>query len=63
MDKQRIITNIKICIYKNQREIRAWDLQNMDGCQEMAEEIFQEIEKSLIPYNRELKIDQINGGS
>ncbi len=60
MNKEIIIKNIARSIYKNQRDGRPqWDLINYDGCMEMAEEIFEDIEKELNSYQREIKINTI----
>lgn len=59
MNKEIIIKNIARSIYKNQRDGRPWDLTNYDGCMEMADEIFEDIEKELNSYQREIKINTI----
>lgn len=62
MNEEILIKNIARSIYKNQRDgrVRCWDLTDYAGCMEMASEIFEIIKNDLIPYTRDIKIDQIN---
>jgi hypothetical protein len=63
MNEEIVIKNIARSIYMNQTfRDRSWDLTNYGGCEEMASEIFDLIKKNLIPYQREIKINEINNG-